>query len=104
MAHRGRLNVLAHVLDKSYGQILSEFKDPIAAKSLRTDLGWMGDVKYHAGARTAAPRGQMYITMPPNPSHLEPSILSRSAWRVPRERMRVDLAPRGSMATSRCRF
>jgi 2-oxoglutarate dehydrogenase E1 component len=71
MAHRGRLNVLAHVLDKSYGQILAEFKDPIAAKSLRTDLGWMGDVKYHAGARTAAPRGQMYITMPPNPSHLE---------------------------------
>jgi 2-oxoglutarate dehydrogenase E1 component len=71
MAHRGRLNVLAHVLDKPYAEILAEFKDPVAAKSLRTDLGWMGDVKYHAGARTAAPRGQMYITMPPNPSHLE---------------------------------
>ena len=71
MAHRGRLNVLAHVLDKSYAQILAEFKDPVAARSLRTDLGWMGDVKYHAGARTAAPSGQMYITMPPNPSHLE---------------------------------
>ena len=71
MAHRGRLNVLAHVLDKPYAQILAEFKDPVAARSFRTDLGWMGDVKYHAGARTAAPRGQMYITMPPNPSHLE---------------------------------
>jgi 2-oxoglutarate dehydrogenase E1 component len=71
MAHRGRLNVLAHVLDKSYAQILAEFKDPVAVRRLRTDLGWMGDVKYHAGARTAAPRGQMYITMPPNPSHLE---------------------------------
>ena len=71
MAHRGRLNVLAHVLDKPYAQILAEFKDPVAAKSLRTDLGWLGDVKYHAGARTAAPRGQMYISMPPNPSHLE---------------------------------
>src|SRR5437870_829001 len=59
MAHRGRLNVLAHVLDKPYAQILAEFKDPVAAKSFRTDLGWMGDVKYHAGARTAAPRGQM---------------------------------------------
>jgi 2-oxoglutarate dehydrogenase E1 component len=35
------------------------------------DLGWMGDVKYHAGARTSAPRGQMHVTMPPNPSHLE---------------------------------
>ena len=71
MAHRGRLNVLAHVLDKPYAEILAEFKDPVAARSLRTDLGRMGDVKYHAGARTAAPRGQMYITMPPNPSHLE---------------------------------
>src|SRR5207249_11383065 len=71
MAHRGRLNVLAHVLDKPYAQILAEFKDPVAARSFRTDLGWTGDVKYHAGARTAAPRGQMYITMPPNPSHLE---------------------------------
>src|SRR6476660_3166227 len=51
MAHRGRLNVLTHVLDKPYAEILAEFKDPIAAKLLRTDLGWMGDVKYHAGAR-----------------------------------------------------
>jgi len=71
MAHRGRLNVLAHVLDKPYAQILAEFKDPVAAKSFRIDLGWMGDVKYHAGARTAAPRGQMYVTLAPNPSHLE---------------------------------
>jgi len=71
MAHRGRLNVLAHVLDKPFTEILAEFKEPVAARSLRTDLGWMGDVKYHAGARTTAPRGQMYITMPPNPSHLE---------------------------------
>ena len=71
MAHRGRLNVLAHVLDKPYAQILAEFKDPVAAKSFRTDLGWMGDVKYHAGARTAGPRGQMHVTLAPNPSHLE---------------------------------
>jgi 2-oxoglutarate dehydrogenase E1 component len=71
MAHRGRLNVLAHLLDKPYLEILAEFKDPVAAKSFRTDLGWTGDVKYHAGARTAAPRGQMYVTLAPNPSHLE---------------------------------
>src|SRR5207237_7783720 len=71
MAHRGRLNVLAHVLDKPYAQILAEFRDPVAARSLRTDLGWLGDVKYHAGARTAAPRGQMYLSVPPHPSHLE---------------------------------
>ena len=71
MAHRGRLNVLAHVLQKPYAQILAEFKDPVAAHALRLDLGWMGDVKYHAGARTSAPRGQMHVTMAPNPSHLE---------------------------------
>ena len=71
MAHRGRLNVLAHVLEKPYAQILAEFKDPVQTQTWRIDLGWMGDVKYHAGARTAAPRGQMYVTMAPNPSHLE---------------------------------
>ena len=75
MAHRGRLNVLAHILQKPYSQVLAEFKDPILANRLRVDLGWMGDVKYHAGARvTATPDGlpkQVIISMPPNPSHLE---------------------------------
>jgi 2-oxoglutarate dehydrogenase E1 component len=70
MAHRGRLNVLAHVLQKSYAQILAEFKDRVNS-SVRIYEGWMGDVKYHAGARTSGPRGQMHVTMPPNPSHLE---------------------------------
>jgi 2-oxoglutarate dehydrogenase E1 component len=71
MAHRGRLNVLAHLLDKPYSQILAEFKDPVQRETWRVDLGWMGDVKYHAGARTEAPRGEMFITLAPNPSHLE---------------------------------
>ena len=71
MAHRGRLNVLAHILQKPYAQILAEFKDPVNAHTLRLDQGWMGDVKYHAGARAAAPRGEMHIGMAPNPSHLE---------------------------------
>src|SRR5688572_12914829 len=71
MAHRGRLNVLAHILEKPYAQILAEFKDPLLAARLRVDLGWMGDVKYHAGARTSSPRGHTFVTMPPNPSHLE---------------------------------
>jgi len=73
MAHRGRLNVLAHILQKPYSQILAEFKDPIPGQRLRVDLGWMGDVKYHAGARVEAhglPK-QIVISMPPNPSHLE---------------------------------
>src|SRR5918996_114240 len=54
MAHRGRLNVLAHILQKPYAQILAEFKDPLFARSGRIELGWMGDVKYHAGARYVA--------------------------------------------------
>jgi 2-oxoglutarate dehydrogenase E1 component len=71
MAHRGRLNVLAHILDKPYAEILAEFKDPVRQQVVRLDLGWRGDVKYHAGARTASPRGQMFVTLVPNPSHLE---------------------------------
>jgi len=73
MAHRGRLNVLAHVMRKPYSQILAEFKDPLFSRSSRIDLGWMGDVKYHAGARVEHPdRPQtLVISMPPNPSHLE---------------------------------
>ncbi len=74
MAHRGRLNVLAHILQKPYSQILAEFKDPMFTRSFRIDLGWMGDVKYHAGARYAASDSRpqsLVITMPPNPSHLE---------------------------------
>jgi 2-oxoglutarate dehydrogenase E1 component len=75
MAHRGRLNVLAHILQKPYAQVLAEFKDPLFARSGRIDLGWMGDVKYHAGARYVVDgdgRPQsLIISMPPNPSHLE---------------------------------
>jgi 2-oxoglutarate dehydrogenase E1 component len=84
MAHRGRLNVLAHILQKPYAQILAEFRDPLFTKSWRIDLGWMGDVKYHAGARfegggDLSAEGtarvdrpeSLVISMPPNPSHLE---------------------------------
>ncbi len=73
MAHRGRLNVLAHVMRKPYAQILAEFKDPLLTHSNRVDLGWMGDVKYHAGARVEDRDRPttLVISMPPNPSHLE---------------------------------
>jgi 2-oxoglutarate dehydrogenase E1 component len=58
MAHRGRLNVLAHVLQKPYAQILAEFKDPVRKRTAyRIDLGWTGDVKYH-GARGRARGGK----------------------------------------------
>ena len=75
MAHRGRLNVLAHVLQKPYAQILAEFKDPVRKRTAyRIDLGWAGDVKYHWGARTRLKGGaasELVIAMAPNPSHLE---------------------------------
>ena len=74
MAHRGRLNVLAHVLEKPYAQILAEFKDPVDSRTWRIDLGWTGDVKYHAGARVEVAdggTGHLTVSMAPNPSHLE---------------------------------
>ena len=52
MAHRGRLNLLAHLLNKPVEQILAEFKDPLLRGLLQNEPdGWTGDVKYHAGAR-----------------------------------------------------
>ncbi|HEU4326215.1 MAG TPA: 2-oxoglutarate dehydrogenase E1 component [Roseiflexaceae bacterium] len=78
MAHRGRLNVLAHVLGKSYDTILAEFHganhDEAASPSGKGSLGWAGDVKYHLGARRAyidSGIESMPITLAPNPSHLE---------------------------------
>jgi 2-oxoglutarate dehydrogenase E1 component len=72
MAHRGRLNVLAHVLEKPYAQILAEFKDPVDARTWRIDLGWTGDVKYHAGAQVTVDHpDKVTISLAPNPSHLE---------------------------------
>lgn len=76
MAHRGRLNVLTHILNKPYAHILAEFKDQESdSYTVRDSLGWTGDVKYHAGARrSVAKRGELIdlvVTMAPNPSHLE---------------------------------
>lgn len=71
MAHRGRLNVLAHVLNKPYADILREFKDPISDIQINASgyLGKTGDVKYHKGARRSL-RG-LQINIAANPSHLE---------------------------------
>ncbi|HSL47098.1 MAG TPA: 2-oxoglutarate dehydrogenase E1 component [Anaerolineales bacterium] len=74
MAHRGRLNVLAHILQKPYSHILAEFADPKGRATTWDELGWTGDVKYHAGAYRSPRRDHtvdMLIHMPPNPSHLE---------------------------------
>jgi 2-oxoglutarate dehydrogenase E1 component len=74
MAHRGRLNVMAHVLNKPYAQILAEFKEPVSSRGFREDMAWTGDVKYHAGAHRALKGGRemdVVVSLPPNPSHLE---------------------------------
>lgn len=74
MPHRGRLNVLAHILSIPYEQILMEFKDPAGNSMTMHERGFTGDVKYHRGGSFTAPRGaevRIVIGMPPIPSHLE---------------------------------
>ncbi|MDQ0178558.1 2-oxoglutarate dehydrogenase E1 component [Bacillus chungangensis] len=80
MAHRGRLNVLAHILDKPYELIFGEFqhapnKELIPSEgSIGITYGWTGDVKYHLGADRKVKNEstvQTRITLANNPSHLE---------------------------------
>jgi 2-oxoglutarate dehydrogenase E1 component len=73
MAHRGRLNVLAHIVNVPYETIMAEFEGGHAADALGPE-GGTGDVKYHHGAegvyRTGSGR-DVEVTLSPNPSHLE---------------------------------
>jgi multifunctional 2-oxoglutarate metabolism enzyme len=77
MAHRGRLNVLAHTVGRPYEAILAEFEgEQQSIKSSRTAMpeGGTGDVKYHYGASgtyTTRSGKRLTVTMSPNPSHLE---------------------------------
>jgi len=70
MAHRGRLNVLANILGKSYESIFSEFED---TPLLETPYG-SGDVKYHKGFssdRETRAGHRIHLSLTANPSHLE---------------------------------
>ena len=70
MAHRGRINVLAHVLGKPVEQIFGEFQ---GRHDHLEDIS-TGDVKYHLGyegARVAAGGHTVHVSLLPNPSHLE---------------------------------
>ena len=78
MAHRGRLSVLAHVLQKPYAAILSEFSHAKHEEGTPlTDsfgFGYTGDVKYHLGAEHIFGEEaalELKLTLAPNPSHLE---------------------------------
>ncbi len=70
MAHRGRLNILANILEKPLAQIFAEFEgstDPDQTQG-------SGDVKYHLGAQgthTAPDGSSLFMELAPNPSHLE---------------------------------
>jgi 2-oxoglutarate dehydrogenase E1 component len=74
IAHRGRLNVLAHTVGRSYAAILREFEGERSIDALVADEeGGTGDVKYHLTAsesRTTA-AGEIQVTVAANPSHLE---------------------------------
>lgn len=80
MAHRGRLNVLANLVGKSYEEIFHGFEGDIDPQSVQGT----GDVKYHLGAsgafqaqhggghpRAPGAGGEVRVTIPSNPSHLE---------------------------------
>ena len=70
MAHRGRLNVLAHILSKPYETFFCEFEGSALAQAPEGD----GDVKYHLGYscdRLTGHDRKIHITLCPNPSHLE---------------------------------
>ena len=69
MAHRGRLNVLANIMQKTYEQIFNEFEG-----NLPDQVWGDGDVKYHMGyasSITTKKGNQVHLRLAPNPSHLE---------------------------------
>ncbi len=70
MAHRGRLNVLANIMGKTYEQIFSEFE---GTAIIDQTMG-SGDVKYHMGYGseiTTPDQKKIHLKLVPNPSHLE---------------------------------
>lgn len=70
MAHRGRLNVLSNILNKSYAELFSEFDESYIPESYEGS----GDVKYHKGYSSSIEtqnKRKVQIDLIPNPSHLE---------------------------------
>ncbi|MGJ1320471.1 2-oxoglutarate dehydrogenase E1 component [Sphingobacterium spiritivorum] len=72
MAHRGRLNVLANIMGKSYKTIFSEFEGKMLEEDPEIHFG--GDVKYHLGFSSDVKTDDgksVHLSLAPNPSHLE---------------------------------
>jgi 2-oxoglutarate decarboxylase len=99
MAHRGRLNVLAHNLGRPYETIFAEFEGASTLEAVTTiPQGGTGDVKYHHGAQGSykLPSGDsIQVNLESNPSHLEyvsPVVMGATrAAQSTRERPRVEL-------------
>ena len=92
MAHRGRINVLTHILGKPYAKIFGEFDGKHAAASAESETG---DVKYPLGARTErtlADGRSIGVQLVPNPSHLE--VVNPVLTGVARARQRVHVGER----------
>jgi 2-oxoglutarate dehydrogenase E1 component len=71
MAHRGRINVLAHILGMPYKAVFAEFEGKHDEDNAESETG---DVKYHLGAtgkRQVAGGREIALSLIPNPSHLE---------------------------------
>jgi len=74
MAHRGRLSVIAHVVNMPYEELLGEFEAAHQRGDVSSDDDVTGDVKYHHGATgvyTTSTGKQIMVTLQHNPSHLE---------------------------------
>ncbi|WP_243449862.1 2-oxoglutarate dehydrogenase E1 component [Neobacillus terrae] len=110
MAHRGRLNVLAHVLNKPYEKIFSEFqhapnKDLVPSEgSSGINYGWTGDVKYHLGLNRQIKEENLAtakVTLANNPSHLEfVGAVVEGFTRAAQEDRTVSGEPRGDFKSS----
>ena len=96
MAHRGRLNVLAHNLGRAYDTIFAEFEGASTLEAVTTiPQGGTGDVKYHHGTQGTyqlPDGGTIQVNLESNPSHLE----YVSAGRRGRHARRADLARRAA--------
>jgi 2-oxoglutarate dehydrogenase E1 component len=73
MAHRGRLNVLAHIIGRPYEEVIREFEGERTIDAVVAKEGASGDVKYHLGAvgRRSTDAGDVSVLLAANPSHLE---------------------------------
>jgi 2-oxoglutarate dehydrogenase E1 component len=93
MTHRGRLNVLANIMEKSYTMVFTEFEDNFLPGSVCGD----GDVKYHKGysSQVSSRYGKpVKLSLTANPSHLE-AVDSVALGRVrAKQRQREDTAAR----------